>query len=850
MDTERIGQGEKQHRIRKVKQKQTSLKGQMGKCIKAILILLGIINYATGNQQNFYTPQNSLSNFNKATQLSQDQFIIFDEIGEMASQMAYIHVNIPLNLTALYDQSKLFSSYLHSIRNTTTSEYKRIPFTKAARDTGEFGLRRLERIMKRLKNIDQNLPHLLNREKRNVHERQKRGDQACIWGYKEDMSKCDLDNDVAQMILDPLAAIVEAIRGPKYEDTEKYYNEKVKNMKGNSQWFEDNIFNMLMSPKPDFPEEYWEVFATEKPMVYPTTYKPYVNTGKDWTEREEQKFYSEKYSKLEKIFKELKQEQLEIEKHHNATLPDFYIHNRNKRFLQAISLASDIIGTFMGAFNAYEIQQLKSKFQDLSQGHNMLVRVTQKHDNDINQMRQDLKSIVDVIDLMAEYNPGLLQQQISEQLDMFEDRVTVITNTIQQLHHRRLAVDLLSPDQMEIMHDAVNKIAHAEGFHNQAEKLSDYYQIEVTYTRKQDDIVLMVHVPCIKTRSLFKIYRYLPFPIPIPFTTNAHDLTIKQSLSFQNSKINMYNDLFDQDNLDYPKIQEALFITDTADLIAIDSERNFQVLTQNDLANCVQRNHIYLCDKQHVVKHDLTDNCLGSLYSRMESGVRKHCKFERRPVQEMVFQLTDTEHLVYSPTMQSSTIMCKNSTDNIYLDLITKIKVPENCYVKLSKHTITSTFSSRISSPALQFAWTWDPFTLPSTSLEDPQHLDHMIQELRNRLYNIQSNTTDPEIFDKMLVHSTFRFNYTSIIIWLALALVSILYFTLFIIAAVMYIKHKKANTRLPNPEPAPNSQHLYAPIPALPAPTPSSNQILLQELGNVLVQHHTARPTQVRFHH
>ena len=123
----------------------------MAKCIKSILILLGIINYAKGNQQNFYTPQNSLSNFHKASTLSQDQFIIFDEIGEMASQMAYIHVNIPLNLTALYDQSKLFSSYLHSIRNTTTSEYKQIPFTKAARDTGEFGLRRLERIMKRLK---------------------------------------------------------------------------------------------------------------------------------------------------------------------------------------------------------------------------------------------------------------------------------------------------------------------------------------------------------------------------------------------------------------------------------------------------------------------------------------------------------------------------------------------------------------------------------------------------------------------------------------------------------------------------------------------------------------------------
>jgi hypothetical protein len=81
----------------------------------------------------------------------------------------------------------------------------------------------------------------------------------------------------------------------------------------------------------------------------------------------------------------------------------------------------------------------------MSQGHNMLVNVTQQHNMDIQQMRESPKSIMDFIDLMAEYNPGLLQLQISEQLDLFEDRVTIITNAIQQLHHRRLAVDLLSP---------------------------------------------------------------------------------------------------------------------------------------------------------------------------------------------------------------------------------------------------------------------------------------------------------------------------------------------------------------------------------------------------------------------
>jgi hypothetical protein len=134
----------------------------------------------------------------------------------------------------------------------------------------------------------------------------------------------------------------------------------------------------------------------------------------------------------------------------------------------------------------------------------------------------------------------------------------------------------------------------------------------------------MVHVPCIKTTSPLKIYRHLPFPITIPFITKAPNFTILQFLYFQDFCLlkSTYENLFDQDNLDHEQIQEALFIKDTADLLPIYNEWSFQVQTQMDLANCVQRNHVYLCDKQHVVQHDITDTCLGSLYLRMktESG--------------------------------------------------------------------------------------------------------------------------------------------------------------------------------------------------------------------------------------
>jgi hypothetical protein len=73
---------------------------------------MGINNLAESNQLKFYTSNNQFSNFQKTTSFTQNQYIILDEIGEKASQMMYIHMNISLNLTVLYDQADLFTSYL------------------------------------------------------------------------------------------------------------------------------------------------------------------------------------------------------------------------------------------------------------------------------------------------------------------------------------------------------------------------------------------------------------------------------------------------------------------------------------------------------------------------------------------------------------------------------------------------------------------------------------------------------------------------------------------------------------------------------------------------------------------
>jgi hypothetical protein len=79
------------------------------------LMLLGISNLEENSQQNFYTPNNPFSNYPKTTSFTLNKYITFHEIGEMASQMMYINVNIPLNVTALYDQADLFTLYLQTL---------------------------------------------------------------------------------------------------------------------------------------------------------------------------------------------------------------------------------------------------------------------------------------------------------------------------------------------------------------------------------------------------------------------------------------------------------------------------------------------------------------------------------------------------------------------------------------------------------------------------------------------------------------------------------------------------------------------------------------------------------------
>ena len=789
------------------------------------------------------------------------QNIIFDEVGKLASNLKYIHVAIPLNISTFYDQGAILEHYLKDLAKTVTTVIPRIPFTKAARDTGVWGLRKLSKIMEQVQNLDYILPHNETFEDRqgqdNLHKRLKR-DLACLYGYSSMPKECDSVGEIASFFFNPIGALIK-LHDDNHTDVKSKWEMEDKMKEMEISWYESQIKilhrKLHVVPK-ELPDSYLEGYVTSRPPVTTTTFMPW-----------DRKMYAyESYLILKRSNRRRTYEQLKAEERtllgDQSKLPDYYVNpqplqnqelskNRTKRFVQLFSLVNDVIGTFMGAFNAYEIQQLKKKFNELHSGHNSLVRITQQHDVDIKNLSDNMQSIMDVIDLMSEYNPSLLMMQIGEQLDIFKDRVIVLVNAVQQLHHRRLSVDLLTPAQMNILHQAVQEKAHEDGFNALATKISDYYQMEATYVRNDDkDIVIILHVPGTKEIDLLTIYRYLPFPMPIPMLPKTHDITIGQSLSNQNFSQAQLEQLFDQNDLDYPQEPEALFVTDDNDLIAVSADDKFQILSQVEMASCVKRNHIYLCDKNNVVKSDFTDTCLGSLYIRMEQGVRRHCKFERRPVQEMVYQLSDTDHLVFSPSLQSSSIKCTNgSVTRVHFEQSTKIHVPPGCSIKLNKHEITSSDSVRISPPPLRYSWSWDPFTLPSSLLSNPAHLDQAIFELRTNIYGmskqINSTRTNSSTFEAMIVKENFKINYTATFIWIALALAATANLGLFIFTVIFFLKNRQTQNRQPH-----HSQQPQMPLNPIQHPAqpiiPENNYQLPQQFLNHLQEFRPHRQVNV----
>ena len=454
-----------------------------------------------------------------------------------------------------------------------------------------------------------------------------------------------------------------------------------------------------------------------------------------------------------------------------------HFFRQKRQILAGAAIITGVLGTFLGLFNSFEITNLQNQLASQRTTQALILDVSKRHEKHLQDLDKTVKDLTDFVQSYILSDPTLVYAQLQDALQHIQDHLDIIFDTIQQLQHQRLSISLLPPKYLHILHTAVNDAAKSRNLVLLPEHIQDYFQLDTSYIRVKSDLVILLHVPCITSSSLLTIYRYanLPYPIDI-LPTALHDILPHID------PIHTVNDLLHQAyNLSDSGIDnQALYFVPDADLIAIGRNvmhaHRYKLLSAGELHSCIQRNHIYLCERHQVLRTDLEGSCLGSLYLQSVKGVRENCKLDRKQLRESVYQISANDHIIVTPAPFTTQIQCANGTHMaVRIGRINKVHVPAGCTLQLKNHTIHADDNIRITPEPLQFEWDLNPLTLPSELLHSTGHLDDQLNHLKAHIAEMTKLAVTDDEFESILNQSVVSpSSHFTILIWVSVFLAAL----------------------------------------------------------------------------
>ena len=173
------------------------------------------------------------------------------------------------------------------------------------------------------------------------------------------------------------------------------------------------------------------------------------------------------------------------------------------------------------------------------------------------------------------------------------------------LQLQRLSTSTLTSNQLNNIYKEITELANRNNLLPLTNKPQDLFQLDTSYVRVQNEILILIHVPCSSPSSLLTIYKYVPFPIPVRPQAN---ITL--------TSLDTIQDVFDVSSAQSTVTTEGINFKSDADLIAIgknDKGRHrYILLSSAELSACTKRSQAYMCERHQVTKSDLLGSCLGS----------------------------------------------------------------------------------------------------------------------------------------------------------------------------------------------------------------------------------------------
>ncbi len=355
------------------------------------------------------------------------------------------------------------------------------------------------------------------------------------------------------------------------------------------------------------------------------------------------------------------------------------VHIRPKRLAGLIALPIAMAATAMGIYNTAQIEYLKTQLTEIKENTGRLFSVVDNHESAIQDLEAGLNMLTGFMIQLFEQNPALLDARFSRIENQLRDRIRQATHALQAAQHRRLSVDLLSPNQVHEMFSKLNSRAAEFNCELLVKFPSDLLQLEVSLLYDGEDAHLLLHVPMMPKESVLRLFRLHPFPLPL-----------------------------DGDHFLIPDVKNDVLAVSSTD------QRLHVQLSSIDLMGCHRMNQLFLCDQFGVLSQKFNKTCLGALYMQNFKTAQEICDFNIEPVSEKVYPLRKNRFLVYLPTALTVPIKCVNGTKTEkHLGSGSQtFTLSSGCEAQFLEHLVLSDLNIKMPADVLHFTWNWTPADL------------------------------------------------------------------------------------------------------------------------------------------
>ncbi len=352
---------------------------------------------------------------------------------------------------------------------------------------------------------------------------------------------------------------------------------------------------------------------------------------------------------------------------------------RKKRLAGLIALPIAVAASAMGIYNTAQIEYLKGQLTEIKENTGRLFTVVDNHENAIQDLEAGMNLLTTYMIQLFEQNPSLLDARFSRIENQMRDRIRQATHALQAAQHRRLAVDLLSPNQVTTMFEKLNARALEFNCELLVKFPSDLLQLEVSMLFDGEDAHLLLHVPMMPKESVLRLFRLHPFPLPL------------------------YDDHFL-----IPDVKNDVLAVSSTD------QRLHMQLSSIDLMGCHRMNQLFLCDQFGVLSQKFNKTCLGALYMQDFKSAQEICEFNIEPVSEKVYALRKNRFLVYLPKAMTVPVKCVNGTKTEkHLGAGSQtFTLSSGCEAQFAEHLVLSDLNIKMPADVLHFTWDWVPTDL------------------------------------------------------------------------------------------------------------------------------------------